>query len=168
MPVKGTGVETKEDFRERTVEDEGGCWIWQRYVRRDGYGWLWFKGKMQLANRVAWQLFRGEIPEGMHVLHNVADGCVGKACVNPDCLRLGTAKENNNDADTVGTARWNATVPDKIVETTIRRYRNGITQTELVKWLRLHGYKAARPTISCWVNGKSRPDCLERVLQAME
>ena len=159
-------VHTKEDFLRHVEQDENGCWIWQRYKDTAGYGMLRFNGKTQRTNRAAWQLFRGEIPEGMHVLHNVADGCTSKACVNPDCLRLGTHRENCNDVDRIGEAHHAVNVPNKIVETTIRRYRNGVTQRGLVEWLKLHGCKTTQPTIKDWVNGVTRGDCLERVLNA--
>lgn len=50
------------------------------------------------AHRVAWQLYRGEIPKGMHVLHK----CNNKMCVNPDHLYLGTHADNMRDAAAAG------------------------------------------------------------------
>lgn len=65
-----------------------GCWIW--------LGGQW-KGhgafEKQQAHRVAWGLTKGDIPVGMHVLHQ----CDLGVCVNPDHLFLGTHADNMRD-----------------------------------------------------------------------
>lgn len=63
----------------------GQCWIWtaaQRSKHHPGYGAFRYKGKQQLAHRVAWQMVRGEIPDGLVLDHL----CRRPACVNPDHL----------------------------------------------------------------------------------
>lgn len=45
------------------------------------------------AHRVAYEAFKGEIPEGMVVAH----ACDNKLCVNPDHLWLATHKQNSED-----------------------------------------------------------------------
>lgn len=54
-----------------------------------------FRGKTTLAHRVAWTLHRGEIPDGMCVLHK----CDVRDCVNPEHLFLGTVHDNIRDMD---------------------------------------------------------------------
>lgn len=71
-----------ERFAEKIIVDNGtGCWNWQASRTPDGYGQFWFEGSRRLAHRVAWILFRGEVP-------NVIDHfvCDNTSCVNPDHL----------------------------------------------------------------------------------
>jgi len=79
-----------QDFESRfTVEPFSGCWLWQKGINANRYGWF----KKKYAHRVAWELYRGEIPEGVYVLHS----CDTPLCVNPSHLFLGTQKDNIRD-----------------------------------------------------------------------
>jgi hypothetical protein len=69
-----------------------GCWEWQR-GRSCGYGTITWRGTETKAHRVAWELTHGEIPAGLHVLHN----CDNPGCVRPEHLRLGTHTDNMRD-----------------------------------------------------------------------
>lgn len=74
---------------DRRSENE--CWIWRGYAQR--YGRIGFRGRLQLAHRVAFQLARGEIPNDLHVLHR----CDNTKCCNPSHLFLGTHQDNMSD-----------------------------------------------------------------------
>lgn len=85
-----------------TPEPFSGCWLWTSTVRGRGYGQFWMNGTMRTAHRTAWELYRGEIPEGMLLLHR----CDTKECVNPDHLFLGTQADNM--ADMIAKGRGNS------------------------------------------------------------
>lgn len=82
------------DMRERLmslVTIVGQCWEWQGY-RSHGYGHIYSPthGRILKAHRVAYELFVGPIPAGLHIDHL----CRNRACVRPDHLEPVTAKEN--------------------------------------------------------------------------
>lgn len=68
----------------------GECWIWTASTNAGGYGTMKFRGRSELAHRIAWVLEHGPIPGDLHVLHK---------CDNPPCVRdehhfLGTPADN--------------------------------------------------------------------------
>src|SRR6185295_8692220 len=73
---------------------ESGCWIWDSFCRRGGYGQFGIRnGVMVYAHRMAYWLAFGEFDESLDVLHR----CDVPVCVNPNHLWLGTHKENMHD-----------------------------------------------------------------------
>ncbi len=84
---------TEELFLSWLLEDERGCWIWQR-GKSLGYGALYLpEGVHVHAHRFAYELWVGPISSGQFVLHN----CDIRACCNPDHLRTGTHEDNMQD-----------------------------------------------------------------------
>ncbi|RAV17505.1 hypothetical protein DQP57_00325 [Mycobacterium colombiense] len=68
------------------------CWEWRGYRDRQGYGRMRLLGE-QVAARISYRLYRGDIPTGLVILHL----CDNPPCVNPGHLRVGTIGGNNKD-----------------------------------------------------------------------
>lgn len=94
--------EVKARLLSRCVEAEGPletkCLVFMGYCDDGGYGNLTINGRMIYTHRLAWELFRGPIPEGLCVLHK----CDVANCVKPEHLWIGTRGENNADRDAKG------------------------------------------------------------------
>lgn len=97
---------------------ESGCWFWMGSTNRQGYGRIHFDGYRWLAHRLSYTLFKGEIQEGLSVLHR----CDIPACVRPEHLWLGTRADNAKDRETkrrghsqVGSDNANAKLNESLV-----------------------------------------------------
>lgn len=71
-------------------EPNSGCWLWTGALSAGSYGSMFFEGRMQKAHRVAWQLLRGPVPEGLDLDHL----CRVRICCNPGHLEPVTRSEN--------------------------------------------------------------------------
>lgn len=89
--MRGTLQQRFEAKFNRLGADE--CWPWLAGKTLDGYGNFDVLGKSVGAHRVAYELYVGEIPSGMQVLHS----CDNPSCVNPDHFWLGTHADNMAD-----------------------------------------------------------------------
>jgi hypothetical protein len=68
------------------------CWLWTTDISTEGYGRMKDakRGKRVLAHRLAYELFKGPIPEGLDLDHL----CRNRHCFNPEHLEPVTRQEN--------------------------------------------------------------------------
>lgn len=85
----GTVAERLHAYTDRT----GDCWLFTRFVGKDGYGRMDVSGKPQLAHRLAFAIAYGGIPEGAEVDHK----CHTRHCVRPEHLQAVSHKENGEN-----------------------------------------------------------------------
>jgi hypothetical protein len=88
------------------------------------------------AHRFAYTHWKGNIDEGMWVLHTC-----GRKCVNPAHLELGTPKKNNLDDKIrdgtllTGTRNPSAKYTEDQIRSIRNRYANGETQSSIARSL---------------------------------
>lgn len=80
------------------------CWEWHKNNDRNGYGRVQDRKttkeawKYYAVHRKSFEVFKGEIPKGLFVLHT----CDNPKCYNPDHLWIGTQKDNMADCKVKG------------------------------------------------------------------
>lgn len=143
FPRKGL----RERFEAKVKAVNSGCHEWQSTLHRDGYGKFWYEGGQVQAHRVAYLIYKGEVPDGMWVLHS----CDNRKCVNPDHLYLGDAKKNTADMFSRGRAIGNTQHDIAKVEKALRLYAEGRSQQSIADELGIH-----QTTISKYLRGVQR------------
>lgn len=124
----------KERFLNKVNKTET-CWNWTGAGFSNGYGQ--FREKFNptgLAHRASWKIFKGEIPDGLCVLHH----CDNRLCVNPDHLFLGTKHDNSQDMISkgrhlFGQRQWASKLTPENVHEIRSLFKDGVSQKELSK-----------------------------------
>lgn len=98
-------TELKEALQNYLVADNG-CWVWQGYIDRNGYGRIYDRTAPQgkrtdWVHRVSYRHSKGPIPERYEIDHT----CQNTACMNPDHLDAVTKVEHaRRTLDRLGTS----------------------------------------------------------------
>lgn len=133
-------MQYSESFKKRfwskmNVASPEECWPWKTGFHTAGYGQCYPDTKTKYAHRVAFEIAKGEIPEGMSVLHK----CDNPPCCNPDHLFLGTRADNMKDMDQKGRRPLGiqsvvAKITDEdVVRIRILYHKGGMTQKQIGK-----------------------------------
>lgn len=77
-----------------------GCIEWQKCLR-EGYGRVFFEGRLHSAHVLSWERVNGPIPEDKQINHT----CHNRSCINVDHLYLGDQVQNMADMREAGRAR---------------------------------------------------------------
>jgi len=146
-------------IKKLSLDYDTGCWNWTGYLN-GGYGAFCIGGpirtnRVRKAHRVAWEIYNGEIPDGMCVCHH----CDNPKCCNPNHLWLGTHKQNMEDMKSKGRLKYNPAKSgelhhnNKFAEmdiTSMREmYAKGYTQDEIATI-----FNTSQPVVSAIVNHK--------------
>lgn len=86
--LKPTKLTPEEHFW-LNVQKTQTCWLWTAAINQYGYGTLTYRGRQQLAHRVAYRLSTGQMPHlELDHLYRVRN------CVNPAHLEQVTSRQN--------------------------------------------------------------------------
>lgn len=92
---------TKERLLKKVTVLENGCWQFNGSLHPLGYGWLGTGRRSVGAHRVAYALFKGEVPKGYELDHTChsrdcpgGPECPHRRCCNPDHLEPVLHQEN--------------------------------------------------------------------------
>ncbi len=92
-------------FWEKVIKVEKGCWTWSKCRGKKGYGTFRFNDRNYQAHVFSYIIHNGPVPEGKQINHH----CDNRACVKPDHIYAGTAKENTRDMMDRGRHKCNPT-----------------------------------------------------------
>lgn len=82
-----------QDLLSNAKRTENNCIEWQRCRDADGYGKWRINGEKRNVARLVCTLIYGEPLPGQQALHS----CDNPPCINPDHLRWGSHRDNNDD-----------------------------------------------------------------------
>lgn len=114
-------------------KQENGCWIWKGGIGSTGYGATLFLGKSLGAHRMTYMLAnKCDLKKEQFIRHKCTDT---RACVNPDHLEIGDAKENA--ADRVRDGKQRSKLSDEQVIEIGTQLRSGAEVVDLADQYRM-------------------------------
>lgn len=118
IAARGSAIKWLE---EHSTHRGAACLPWPFKSRyRNGYGSVWYKGKLTGAHRVMCLLASGLPPEGTECAHS----CGNRDCVNPMHLRWATGTDNASDKREHGTSSAGSRNPQaKLSEALVQEIR---------------------------------------------
>ena len=134
------------------VQKGPGCWVWVGCLH-NGYGQIRWRGKIQWAHRVSWELANG-VPPPPRVFGRrrnyqvVMHLCMNTDCVRPDHLKLGAQSENMNQHRRPRRYRQRGKLSESQREEIRELLARGLHQADLA---RLYG--VSQPVVSWIKNG---------------
>lgn len=134
MPGGRPVTNSPETIKERIAINNNGCWIWQGFKDRDGYGRMRLRGAERFVHRISYEAWVAPLEDGKVIMHM----CDTPACCNPDHLRQGTRADNNADCAAKGrkpkgSKNGNARLTEYQVLKIREWYSQGMSQEELSK-----------------------------------
>jgi hypothetical protein len=127
------------------------CWPWKSHTKK-GYGYFHPQKHLSMrANRFAYEIFFGPIPDGLCVCHE----CDNPNCCNPAHLFLGTNAENTADKvrknrQAKGERIANGVLTEEQVREIKRLHRAGLGSWRIAKM-----FPVSRTSIKNILNGKT-------------
>lgn len=146
MPIATAPIERW--FARVSINTDSNCWelpLSERIGSEMKYPILMEGRKAHRAHRLAYEHYKGEIPDGMCVLHR----CDNPACSNPDHLFLGTRTENmadkvRKDRQQKGSKVHLAKLDESLIPK-IRALRdNGMSQSNIAALFGVHQSQISR------------------------
>lgn len=121
----------KQNFLDNLIKgSEDECWEYP-HKNNNGYGQLQacetleigkYKRHHRYAHRMAYELFKGPVPEGLNVCHH----CDNPPCCNPAHLFAGTDDDNHKDKVSKGRqTRGESHGGSKLTEDVVRKLKSG-------------------------------------------
>lgn len=108
---------------------ESGCQIWTGATNLRGYGILRTNKVNSYTHRLAYELYKGKIPDSYYVCHK----CDNPSCINPNHLFLGTNIDNINDKVAKNRqVKGIDNIFSKLKNEDVRKIRNDLRKDELV------------------------------------
>ncbi len=108
------------------IKGEDDCWEWKSCLNEDGYGKFFISRLKKSSHRVAYELTKGKIPDGLNVLHS----CDNRSCCNPKHLWVGTNFDNNMDRDKKG-RQYSKITKENVIEIRSLYSSGKFTQQEI-------------------------------------
>lgn len=151
---------TKQDidrFWSKVRKCRNGCWEWQGWKTKRGYGHFNFKGRPFRAHRISWFLKTGSLSEfNPFEISCILHKCDNPSCVNPEHLFIGTQQDNADDMvqknrlpkiSRVGQNNGHVKLTEECVINIRREYTEGVLRKELRE-----RYNVSKTAISAIIN----------------